>query len=49
MIAQLDEEDEDLSNIKLVLKDILETALSATKINSIIILQTYREAVNDFK
>ena len=49
IIAQLDEEDEDSSNIKLILKDILKTALPATEINSIIIPQTYREAVNDFK
>ena len=49
IIVQLDEEDEDSSNIKLILKDILETALSVTEINNIIISQTYREAVNDFK
>jgi hypothetical protein len=38
MIAQLDKEDKDLSNIKLMLKDIFKTALSATEINSITIL-----------
>jgi hypothetical protein len=49
MITQLDEEDEDSSDIKFMLKDILKTALPATEINSITILQTHREAVNDLK
>ena len=49
MIAQLEEEDEDLSDIKLMLEDILETALLVTNINSIKILQIYKEAVNNSK